>query len=80
MSNYSAFEMKIDNRDGTFTLLASETVDIYNVTGSASLGTTTSDADGHVAGGTLAVAVGTLVRFSFHRADGICGYAEVVTT
>ena len=80
MSNYPAFDAMIDNDDGTFTPLASVTIDIYDVDGSASLGTTASDADGHVAGGSLAGAVGTLVRFSYHAANGICGYAEVVTT
>jgi len=80
MSSHSAFDVKIDNRDGTFTMLGSQTVHVYDVTHSTALSDLTSDADGHVASGTLAVAVGTVIRFSVSRADGVCGYAETTTT
>jgi hypothetical protein len=80
MATYAAFDVKLDNRDGTETLLPSETVHVYDVTNGAALADIASDANGHVAAGSLAVAVGTLIRFSFHRADGLCGYAETLTT
>ena len=80
MSSYSAFDVFIDNDDGTTTPIASETISVYDVTHSTPLTDTATDGDGVVAGASVAVAVGTLLRFSFSRADGICGYAEVVTT
>ena len=70
----------IDNGDGTTTMLASVTVKVYDVTHSAPLTDTATDAAGVVPGASVAIAVGTLLRFSFSRADGICGYAEVLTT
>jgi hypothetical protein len=80
MSNYPAFETEIDNDDGSVTMLVSVTVKVYDVTHAAALADTASDANGHVAGASVAVAVGTLLRFSYSRADGVCGYAEVLTT
>ena len=80
MSNYSAFEVKIDNDDGTETLLPLQTVNVYDVTNSTPLSDLASDANGIVAAGTLSVDPGTAIRFSFSRADGICGYAEIVTS
>jgi hypothetical protein len=80
MSNYPGFEVKIDNDDGTTTLLPLQTVKVYDVTHSTALSDIASDANGLVATGSLAVAVGTRIRFSFSRADGICGFSEVITT
>jgi hypothetical protein len=79
MSDYPAFELLIDNDDGTFTPVASTAVKVYDVTNSAALADTASDADGTVPGATVAVAAGTTLRFSFRLANGICGYAEDVT-
>lgn len=79
-SNYSSFNAKIDNDDGSTTPLASVTVKVYDVTHSTPLADTATDADGNVAGASVAVAAGTELRFSYSRADGICGYAEVLTT
>ncbi len=79
-SDYTAFGVVIDNDDGTRTPIASATIAVYDVTHSAALADTASDADGHVEGDTIAVDAGTLIRFSFSRADGICGFAEVLTT
>lgn len=80
MSNYTAFDVLTDNDDGTTTPVASQTIKVYDVTHSTALADTTSDANGHVAGGSLAVAVGTLIRFSFSKTNGICGFSEQTTT
>lgn len=80
MSNYPTFDVLIDNDDGTTTPVASATIKVYDVTNSAALSDTASDADGIVAGASVAVAVGTLLRFSFSKTNGICGFSEVVTT
>jgi hypothetical protein len=79
-SNYAAFEVKIDNDDGSITPVPGQIIKVYDVTHAAALSDLASDGDGHVAGGTLPVVVGTVVRFSFSQVDGHCGYAEVVTT
>jgi len=79
-SDYAAFDVMIDNDDGTTTPLVSETISVYDVTNDAPLADTASDSDGIVPGDTVAVDVGTLLRFSFSRADGICGFSEVLTT
>jgi hypothetical protein len=80
MSDYPAFEVKIDNNDGSFTPVASETISVYDVTNDDALADTASDANGHVAGDSIAVAAGTVIRFSFRLANGICGYSEAVTS
>lgn len=79
MSSYTAFELLIDNDDGTFTPAASTAVQVYDVTHSAALADTASDANGTVPGASVAVAAGTRLRFSFRLVNGICGYAENVT-
>jgi len=80
MSAYAAFDVLIDNNDGTSSVVPLTTINVYNVTGAAALADLTSDVDGHVPAGTLAIAAGSVVRFSFKLTDGRCGYAEVVTT
>jgi hypothetical protein len=80
MSNYPAFEVKVDNDDGTTTPCPLQVVKVYDVTNAAALADVNADSSGIVPAGSLAVAVGTLIRFSFSRADGICGYSEVFTT
>lgn len=88
-SDYSAFEVYIDNDDGTVTPLGSQTVKVHDVTdadpvtgaGAIALADTASDSGGTVPGATVAVAVGRRLRFSYQRAaDGLCGFAEVETT
>lgn len=79
-SNYSGFEVLIDNDNGTITPVPSQTVKVYDVTNSTALSDLASDANGHVAAGTLSVAVGTSVRFSASKANGQCGYKEELTT
>jgi len=79
MSTYPAFDVKIDNDDGTTTPCPLQVVHVYDVTNGAALADVTADAAGVVAAGSLSVAAGTLIRFSFARADGICGYSEVFT-
>lgn len=79
-SDYAAFEVYIDNDDGTVTPVGGQTVKVFNVTGNAALADTASDVNGTVPGATVAVNPGTLLRFSVQRADGLCGFAEVLTT
>lgn len=78
-SAYAARELLIDNDDGTFTPVPSTAVKVYDVTHSAALADTASDSNGTVPGATVAVDAGTLLRFSFRLANGICGYAEDTT-
>jgi hypothetical protein len=80
ISYYAAFEVKIDNDDGTTTMLPAQVVQVYDATNAAAHGTVTSDGTGVVAAGSLPVDAGTLIRFSFTRADGICGYSEIYTS
>jgi hypothetical protein len=80
MSNYPGFEVKIDNDDGSTTLLPLQTVKVYDVTHDTALSDIATDANGLVAPGTLSVDAGTKIRFSFSRADGICGYSEILTS
>jgi len=79
MSEYPGFDVKIDNDDGTHTLLPLQTIHVYDVTNDEALDDVASDANGLVASGALDVDAGTRIRFSFSRADGICGYSEVFT-
>lgn len=80
-SNYNSFDVVIDNDDGTVTRVASQTVKVYNVTGATALADTASDVNGIVPGATVAVAAGTILRFSVEgRADRQSGYYEQVTT
>lgn len=79
-SNYLSFEVLIDNDDGTTTPMPSQTVHVYDVTHTTALADIASDANGHVAAGTVTPTVGTLVRFSVSLANGQCGYKEEVTT
>jgi hypothetical protein len=80
-SLYQSFEVKIDNDDGTTTLCPLQTVKVYDVTHAAALAPDLqTDANGVITAGILAVDPGSLIRFSFSRADGICGYSEVYTT
>lgn len=80
MSSYSAFDVLIDNNDGTQTAVPGATVHVYDVTNAAALADVVADGSGHVTAGTLAVAVGTLIRFWVNLGNGRVGYAEVVTT
>jgi hypothetical protein len=80
MSSYAAFELLIDNNDGTFTPVPSQAVKVYDVTHAAALADTASDAGGTVPGAIVAVAVGTLLRFSVQLTNGLAGCAEDVTT
>lgn len=79
MSSYPSFEVLTDNDDGTFTPVASTTVKVYDVTNAAALADTASDANGTVPGASVAVAVGTRLRFSVRLANGLAGCAEQVT-
>jgi hypothetical protein len=81
-SNYAAFELKIENADKTYSPVAGQTVHVYDISHAMALAdlATPSDANGVVPGGTLPVASGTRIRFSFWRADGECGKAEGTTT
>jgi hypothetical protein len=88
-SNYAAFDVLIDLGTGTYTLVPLATVKVYDIqaadpvtgVGAIALPDITSDADGHVAPGTLAISAGRKVRFSWNRTtDGRCGSATAVTS
>ncbi|HEY0098385.1 MAG TPA: hypothetical protein VGB76_05465 [Pyrinomonadaceae bacterium] len=78
-SAYLAFEVYIDNGDNSTTPVASHVVKVYNASLGVALADLATDASGHVSGGTLNVAAGTLIRFSVVLDDFNCGYAEAVT-
>lgn len=79
-SNYSGFDTLIDNGDGTVTPVANQTVNFYDVTADAAIATTTtSDAQGHVAGGTLNINAGTVIRYWYVTSKGICAFEETTT-
>jgi hypothetical protein len=79
-SYYASFEVKIDNDDGSVTLCPLQTVNVYDVDHAVALADLMTDANGIVDSGSLAVDPETLIRFSFTRPDGICGYSEVFTS
>lgn len=76
MSAYNAFTIRIDNNDGTFTPVPNQVVKVYDVTNGVALDDLESNAFGIVAGGTLDVDAGTVMRFSVTRVDGLNGFAE----
>jgi hypothetical protein len=86
-SDYAAFEVYIDNDNGTVTPVPGQTVKVYDVTdadpetgaGAVALSDTASDSTGTVPGATVAVAAGRTLRFSVQRADGLTGCAEQMT-
>jgi hypothetical protein len=80
MSAYAAFDVKTQALDGSSAPVPLQTVKVYDITHSTALADLTTDANGHVAAGTLAVAAGTAIRLSFLMTDGRCGYSEIVTT
>jgi hypothetical protein len=80
LSNYAAFDVLIDNNDGTTSPVPMQTINVYDATHGAALSALTTDANGHIPAGTVPPAAGTLIRFSFALADGRCGYSEIVTT
>lgn len=61
---YRAFDLIIIDTDGGRHVFPNETIDVYNVTASSSLGTLTSDANGQVAAGSFTATVGDIVEFS----------------
>ena len=81
MSNYSAFDIVIDNDDGEpQTPAGILTINVYDVTNDAALDDIASDADGHVDAGTLDVDAGTVVRFTAADTQGRAAFAEILTT
>jgi hypothetical protein len=79
-SNYAAFDVKVDNDDGTETKVPDATVKIYDATNVVDLGEITADSDGHIDGGTLPVDAGTVIRFRVENYLSQAGYLEQVTT
>ena len=80
MSNYLAFDVSIENDDLTLTHVSGVTVKVRDVTHGADLANLVADGNGHVAAGSYAVAVGTLLRFRVENYQGRSGYLEQVTT
>jgi hypothetical protein len=79
-SSYAAFDVHVDNGDGTRTAVASHAVKVYDVTNSAALADTVTDTNGHVAAGSVSPAAGTTLRFSVILTNGQVGYSEAVTS
>lgn len=79
-SNFQAFDLSIDNGDGTTTALPDVTIKVYDATNVADLGDLVSDGDGNVAAGVLPVDAGTVVRFRVEDYLGLAGALEQVTT
>jgi hypothetical protein len=79
MSNYTGFDVNIRANNGVLTKAAGAVVKVYNATDDSPLPDLAADADGHVAAGTLAVPVGTLVYFSAALPDLRNGWAWQVT-
>lgn len=81
MSNYSGFDVVIDENTGEVSPAAGVTVNVYDVTGGVALADLTSDVNGHVVAGSYpAVAVGHVLRFRVENENGMSGFAEQVTT
>lgn len=80
-SNFTGFDLTVDNDDGSASPVPSQTVKVRDVTNGDDLPDLTTDGDGHVDGGTLEVDVGTFIRFRVEN-DGFgrSGYEEQVTT
>lgn len=66
-SNYVAFDVykRPTPLSNQWVLVPGATVKVRDITNSANLSDLMADGAGHVAGGTLAVAVGTLIRFRY---------------
>ena len=79
-SAYTAFDVLIDNNNGTTTPVANQTIKVRDVTNSANLPDLLSDVNGHVPSGTFNVAAGTQVRFRVENYQGMSGFAEQLTT
>lgn len=79
-STYSGFDLLLDNGDGTVTPIGNQTVNFYDLTNNVLLATTAlSDADGHVASGSLNINPGTVIRYWFVTGAGICAFEETTT-
>ena len=82
-SNYTLFEVGVDNDDGTISPVPGATVEVRDVTDPdniVQLADVVADGSGVVAGGVVAVDAGSKLRFTWVAADGRCGYAEEITT
>lgn len=85
-SSFSGFDIPIpivgEGGELSTEMAAGVTVKVWNVTADAALADTfVSDAQGHVAGGTLPVAAGTLVRFRVENdGHGRTGFTDDVVT
>lgn len=79
MSDYPAFDVLLDNDDGTLAPVPGATVHVYDVTNGAPLDDITADPSGHVPAGSLDVDAGTIIRFTVALATGEAGFSEVVT-
>ena len=80
MSNYAQFDVTLKDKDGLLVHLGSETLQVHDLDADASLGTVTSDSDGIVAAGTLAVDAGTRVSFRIENYHGLAACIIQTTT
>lgn len=79
-SDYPTIDVFFVESDGMRTPAASTDVIVYDTVTEADIDTLTTDVNGHLAAGTLSVAVGTLVRFRVENFQGRAHSVDVVTT
>jgi hypothetical protein len=82
MSAYTAFKMLYKNDQGQLVAFASVSVKVRTSDDNyaADLTTLTTDANGEIAAGTLAVPVGTRVRFRIENYQGLANSLTQITT
>ena len=88
-SNYTAFDVKVESPPGVVALVPNAVIEVRDVTdevadptdatGIVLLDDIESDVNGHVAPGTLPVAAGRKIRFTWIGPKGIPGCAEGTT-
>jgi hypothetical protein len=84
-SNYSAFDVLIDNGDGTQTVVPNAVVEARDFTDPEAVARIMpdllADTSGQVSAGSLNVGAGSNIRFTWKdETSGRCGYAEATTT
>ncbi len=79
-SDYEGFFVNKEVEGGVIEQQAGVDVVIYDCDGEVDLDTVTSDSNGLIAAGTVAVAVGTRIRFRVENHEGLAGSVTQITT
>jgi hypothetical protein len=80
MSNYHSFDLKFRGDAGEPVPLPNVTIKVFDATNLEDLPDLETDENGIVAGGTLDVPVGTVVRFRVEHHLGMARHVTQVTT